>query len=315
MSALTRFTGKMLLCYFLSFTPSVPAAFAGPATLSRNCNVQPVSDLVTEAIVQSAGEHELKPSAQIFEVVRKQIHALRDCDPDSNAAAVYGHVFDYLLSTPDEGALDILKSYVPDMLRSEDDKEARFQSFTDLLLSYGRFDDAREFKSRYGQFATINDLPEFIDTGESVDPDARRIVIPLEDKGQFSISGLEFEDYTGIVVIGHPQCNFSSAFFAELDADPELRQQIVQQSVFLRSAWKVYSDQSVLNWNREHPEYAFNIVVQESDWPELNYWGTPTFYFFRNGMLVRKVVGWRESTREAQKAKLWMGLREISQIE
>lgn len=34
------------------------------------------------------------------------------------------------------------------------------------------------------------------------------------------------------------------------------------------------------------------------DWPDIDYWGTPSFYFFHNGVLIDQMYGWKDDTAE-----------------
>ena len=41
-------------------------------------------------------------------------------------------------------------------------------------------------------------------------------------------------------------------------------------------------------------------TYKESDWPEIDYWGTPTLYFYHDGELKQQLVGWPREGREKQ---------------
>ena len=43
-----------------------------------------------------------------------------------------------------------------------------------------------------------------------------------------------------------------------------------------------------------------SLADQRADWPALDSWGTPTFYFFQRGALVSKVRGWPRAGRRAE---------------
>jgi len=67
----------------------------------------------------------------------------------------------------------------------------------------------------------------------------------------------------------------------------------------------------IAEWNRNLPKVHYHFPVNISDWPEISYWGTPSFYFFKDGALIRKVVGWRRDEEEAQDIKLRAGFKAI----
>jgi hypothetical protein len=66
------------------------------------------------------------------------------------------------------------------------------------------------------------------------------------------------------------------------------------------------SDPAWAKWNREHPIAAMNAVERESDWPGIDTWAMPTFYFFRDGRVVSKVSGW-----ETHRDKIVDGFRKL----
>ena len=51
------------------------------------------------------------------------------------------------------------------------------------------------------------------------------------------------------------------------------------------------------DWNAQHPELPMAFMYARSDWPMFHAWGTPTFYFFRDGKLDQTVEGWPEEGR------------------
>ena len=59
------------------------------------------------------------------------------------------------------------------------------------------------------------------------------------------------------------------------------------------------------------PNIEFQIVYFETDWPEINYWGSPSFYFFENSKLVKKVVGWPRGQANQRKVDFKNGFISI----
>ena len=107
-----------------------------------------------------------------------------------------------------------------------------------------------------------------------------------------------------IVAVVHPFCHFSQAAMAAVLADRE---------IFLlfkaRTTWLVTPDgridyDVVQQWNLQHPQLEFSLTYSPAEWPGLDYWGTPTFYFFENGVIKRKVVGWPPSGGKAKLMKV-----------
>ena len=53
-------------------------------------------------------------------------------------------------------------------------------------------------------------------------------------------------------------------------------------------------------WNQDHPLTQFAIAWRRDEWPQIDHWATPTFYFFARGDLVAKVSGWPDEGRHEE---------------
>jgi hypothetical protein len=67
--------------------------------------------------------------------------------------------------------------------------------------------------------------------------------------------------------------------------------------------WDVFEQ-----WNREHPGQETTLAFRHDEWPMIDWWGTPTFYFFKSGTLSAKVRGWPKGGR---KPELQAALRQV----
>lgn len=102
-----------------------------------------------------------------------------------------------------------------------------------------------------------------------------------------------------IIAISHPLCHFSRAAFAALASDPALA------SIKTHIRWIAPVDRELhldvlQQWNTEHPEAAMKIAYSRSQWPPLDSWNTPTFYFLKDGKLLKNVEGWPEGGRKPE---------------
>lgn len=94
-----------------------------------------------------------------------------------------------------------------------------------------------------------------------------------------------------LVVVGHPLCHFTQR--AVFDISKQRALEAVTKGALWILPQDGHLDPSLLSpWNVSHPEQAMALVYRESAWPGFGYWGTPTFYFLKNGSVVRSVVGW-----------------------
>ncbi|MDQ6942457.1 MAG: hypothetical protein M3169_08095 [Candidatus Eremiobacteraeota bacterium] len=103
-----------------------------------------------------------------------------------------------------------------------------------------------------------------------------------------------------IVVVSSPLCHFSQRAMRSIESDAELR------PVFHdRAVWVVPPDQStpfttVAKWNRLHLHESMAVAYRREEWPMIDLWETPVFYFLRDGRVVSKVVGWPIAGRKAE---------------
>lgn len=111
-----------------------------------------------------------------------------------------------------------------------------------------------------------------------------------------------------IVVVSHPLCGFSQNAARQIAADPELGPRFAAQSLWLLPQTAALDVDQVRAWQSAHAPYRMAYVDLQRNWPGMDEWGTPTFYFFKDGRVVHKVVGW---PAEGRKADLLEGLARI----
>lgn len=95
----------------------------------------------------------------------------------------------------------------------------------------------------------------------------------------------------GIIVVSNPLCGYSNAASTAISLDPVLAEG------FEDALWLVPPEgdlrvREVGDWNRAHPSQRMVLTYDWLDWPEIDDWSTPAFYFFAGGRLVEKVIGW-----------------------
>jgi hypothetical protein len=103
-----------------------------------------------------------------------------------------------------------------------------------------------------------------------------------------------------IVVVSSPLCHFSQRAIRSIENDAGLRPLFHDNAV-----WVVPPDQStpfttVAKWNHLHPHESMAVAYRREEWPMIDLWETPVFYFLRDGRVVSKVVGWPIAGRKAE---------------
>lgn len=128
--------------------------------------------------------------------------------------------------------------------------------------------------------------------GTLVEGSGPSALVLSEDGSSISQQPIVLSGPLDIVVVGHPSCHFSNDAVAAIEANPRLK------AVFTRySRWVMPQDgnmqpRRVADWNAAHSAARMSYIYRQADWPAIDYWGTPTFYFFRDGKRVGKLVGW-----------------------
>lgn len=186
------------------------------------------------------------------------------------------------------------------------------RSMYDTFISTRRFDDAAAFRA-----SQPYELPEFPAFIESAPPaaDKQTMVLRLSGDGKsMTTDVLNLDDFTGVIMVGHPTCKFSQAAISAILHDEKLSSQ-VEHWVFLADPASSLTDKTIADWNVSVPQARYRIAVEKSSWTEFNYWGTPTFYFYRSGQRQKKVVGWPPGAATERLKELKAGVDLIFQDE
>lgn len=95
-----------------------------------------------------------------------------------------------------------------------------------------------------------------------------------------------------IVVVAHPLCHFSSNAVHEIHEHPELISVLEHYAVWIAPPEQTFDVATFQQWNADNSWAAMGVVNRERDWPMLNDWATPVFYFIKDGKVEKKLVGW-----------------------
>lgn len=158
------------------------------------------------------------------------------------------------------------------------------------LLSLRRFDEARELANAY-EFDPPEPLPDMTD-GLSAADGTPTVYLVSPSGRRLTRTSIDMDHGAKIIVISHPLCHFSRNAMEFIKGAPVL------DAVFARNAlWVAPVDRNInfdvlQGWNKSHPDSAHVLAHSRNEWPYLDSWSTPTFYFMKDGILIDKVVGW-----------------------
>jgi hypothetical protein len=129
-----------------------------------------------------------------------------------------------------------------------------------------------------------------------VDPGARALLRKSVDLEQVQV-----------LVVSHPNCHFSQDAMRDIEADPVLREAFAHAK-WLGPQHNNLKFDAFQRWNHEHPAMQHTIAYRNDEWPIIDWWGTPTFYFIKDGSVTARFVGWPE---EGRRAELLTALRKV----
>ena len=174
----------------------------------------------------------------------------------------------------------------------QDDDENVYAALVESRL----FDEARAF-AKLHRLVSVEPVPDFVDNAVRTGP--TRLLV--RDGGKKLVrTSTDLASGPLIVVIASPLCHFCQRAIRSIESDPSLRPFIRSHSL-----WVVPPDQStpfatVAAWNRAHPHEQMAYAYRREEWPMVERWETPVFYFFTAGKVVSKVRGWPVSGRKAE---------------
>lgn len=202
----------------------------------------------------------------------------------------------------DERHLAQMQAYFERLSQLDVVSASQAQDMAGAYIASRHWQQARAVREAFPA-ATIASIPAVIDTviqGQisepasvlSVGPTAGAVTREPEDITQGSV----------IVAISHPLCHFSRAAFSALAADPALAK-IKAHIRWIAPVDRDLNLDVLQRWNTEHPDAVMKIAYSRSQWPQLENWGTPTFYFLKDGKLLQTVEGWPETGRKQELLK------------
>lgn len=111
-----------------------------------------------------------------------------------------------------------------------------------------------------------------------------------------------FDQPAQVIVIAG--CHFARDAARDIESDPNLRAAFSRHVLWLTPQDGDPADPDLIRWNREHPLTAMRSAYRESEWPQIDSWAMPTFYFFKDGKREAKIVGWQREAVVAEMRKL-----------
>lgn len=182
--------------------------------------------------------------------------------------------------------------------RRGDATDAEAADMFEMLIAARDVDAAKDFATRHPKVLQ-EPLPDFHEASHLTEKAPTEWIVS-NDRRELLRQTVDLDQPAEILVIGHPMCHFSQDAARDIQSDPVLHDMLRTHGKWLSPPDGKLNFTVFQQWNHEHPDQTMSIAYRMSEWPLVDYWGTPTFYFLREGKVVDKVTGWpKEGNREA----------------
>lgn len=181
-----------------------------------------------------------------------------------------------------------------------DEKKHRGESVSAILpklhSAYVRtrqFDKANVLAAEYPNI-TFSVLPQV-----KHDKPASRSLYTVNDQAtKIEQTAFNFPAGGHVVVVSAPICNPCKRLFSWLKTRPKWMTVIAENTTWITPVvGELYLDQ-MRETNDTYAPIRLQYTYSQKQWPEIEYWATPTFYFYRDGKLVKQMSGWPKKGRE-----------------
>lgn len=185
-------------------------------------------------------------------------------------------------------------------------KKSHFITMYSAFLAARMLPDARRFLTQYPQSSTIP-LPKFQIAKNITAAKASEWSVSNDGKTVFQ-QPLEIGRRPLVVIVSYPDCHFSQNAAKAILADTKLLRLLRNHMKWIGPQSRSFNVDTIRQWNLDYTEFPMTIIYKQNDMPMIDYWGTPSFYFFKDGTLKTKVIGW---PKEGRINELIAGLKAI----
>lgn len=174
-------------------------------------------------------------------------------------------------------------------------EKSDYTSMYGTLVQRRMFTEAKVFYTKYAQFGLSN-LPQILKDNQ-INEGVTFYTSHNEKKNTLIEKKYIFPKGKSIIIIAHPLCHFCQRAVAEIAKNKRLSQILAKRSFGIVPVDRNFNSELLYNWNKKHPNFQLNYIQNSNDFPMLDFWGTPTFYFLDNNKVIDKLVGWPKEGR------------------
>lgn len=189
--------------------------------------------------------------------------------------------------TFNERYLDDMSHYLKLLEAKRQATSAQYAAMYGALVQTRRLDDAAALYARRGN-PEMEPLPP---REQASAPGNGAREWKIGERGVLSLQPRQVKA-AEIIVVAHPSCGFTRRAVQDLKTAPGGSSTFFGGAHWLTPQDRQFQIETLRSWNQQHPDVPMSIVYKEKEWRELDTWNTPTFYFIKDGRVVRKIVGW-----------------------
>lgn len=163
--------------------------------------------------------------------------------------------------------------------------------------------------ARWGEYPQVTELNGWRQLAslpmaqpDNLAPPGHRRLVTRDDTSLLSVRTESLSTFSGFVVIQDPSCPFSRAASEQISSSA-LSDKLAERSLLMLPQNKPFDRVGRLAWFGERIGESVQ-TFDAAEWPEIGYWGTPSFYVFKDGAVVGRMFGWHPDHRERNLSKL-----------
>jgi hypothetical protein len=196
------------------------------------------------------------------------------------------NVFFYTL---DHKYLVPMKRILDEMISKNQAQWWHYYKMYSSLLAVRDFAGARSVLRKHPN-KHIEPLPEIQDLTKKLHGATEWVI----DSTNRRITRLDYEMPLDpvVIMIFNPNCHFSMNALRDIKNSGFLFNRLKTRLKILSPPDPNFSFDDFQTWNKQNPLFSTSLVHNRQEWPMIQDWGMPIFYFFRDRKLVTTVVGW-----------------------
>lgn len=183
-------------------------------------------------------------------------------------------------------------------------KKATTQHFEEMYYTYvltRRIKEAEKLKNDHPELKLSKNFI-FIENEiiEKDTPSLWRVI----DGNTFERKKININSGVKILLVAHPNCHFSNNAIKDISSNQNLMKTLLKYLILIVPQSRNFYPEEIYTWNKNNQNFPMYISHIDKEFNMIDYWGTPSFYFIKNGILISTMVGWPRGKGDEQISEL-----------